>query len=263
LSADPIRRWPAPAEARGTVLIVHGMGDHSGRHEGLAEALTAGGFDVVAGDLRGHGLASGPRGHMDRWQDLLDDVDSWWRAAGTPEPLFLLGESMGGLVALDWALAHPERVHALVLAVPVLRVGFEPPPWKLAMAAVAEKLAPRFAQNTGVDGPKISRSREEADAFDRDPLTHQRMTARFYSVFRRAAARLEGAGPRMAWPTLILAAGDDRVVSTPAIRAFAATNPARIELREYPRGFHALFHDLPETRDRVIADLLAFLQRNA
>jgi alpha-beta hydrolase superfamily lysophospholipase len=265
LSADTIRRWPAPGEARGTVLIVHGMGDHSGRHEGLAEALNRAGFDVVAGDLHGHGLTSGPRGHMDRWEDLLSDVDTWWRAAGTPgsngSPLYLLGESMGGLVALDWALAHPERPRALILAVPVFRVGFEPPAIKLVLAAVANAIAPKYAQKTGVGGAQISRVAAEADAFDNDSLAHQWMSARFYAEFRRAAARLEKTGAELAWPTLLLAAGSDVVVSTPAIRAFAATNPKRIELHEYPGGYHALFHDEPETRDRAIADIVDFLHR--
>jgi alpha-beta hydrolase superfamily lysophospholipase len=263
LSAEPIRRWPAPAESRGTVLIVHGLGDHSGRHAGLAEALAEAGFDVVAGDLSGHGLASGTRGHIDRWGDLLSDVDSWWRAAGTPEPLFVLGESMGGLVALDWALANPERLRALVLAAPAFAPGFEPPAWKLVLARVAQSLAPWLAQKTGIGGAMISRVEEEAKAFDDDPLTHQWMTARFFSLYREAAARLVVSGPRVSWPTLVLCAGDDRVVSNAALRTFAASNPSRIELLEYPGAYHALFHDLPDVRQAVIADLIAFLEKHA
>ncbi|HEV8479346.1 MAG TPA: alpha/beta hydrolase [Candidatus Eisenbacteria bacterium] len=263
MSRETVRRWSAEsASARGVVLIVHGMGDYSGRHAGLAHALAAGGFDVVAGDLRGHGVASGARGHAERWDELLEDVESWWRVASSPEPVFVLGESMGGLVALDWALAHPERVGALVLAAPAFRPGFDPPAWKLALARVAQGVVPGLAQKTGIGGAMISRAREEADAFDQDPLTHQWMTARFFALYRAAAARLVASGPRVAWPTLVLGAGDDRVVSMPAIRAFAASNPGRIELREYAGAYHGLFHDLPDVRRAVIEDLLTFLQRN-
>lgn len=261
MSPELIRRWPAAEPARGTVLIVHGMGDHSGRFDGLAETLATAGFDVVAGDLTGHGSAPGPRGHIDRWQELLDDVDSWWRAAGMPAPLFVLGESMGGLAALDWSLAHPERVTALILAVPVFRVGFEPPPIKLWLAAIFKRLLPRFAQKTGIGGAKLSRVPEEATDFDGDPLTHQWMTARFFSEFRDAARELEKTGGALPWPVLLLAAGDDRVVSTAAIRAYAATNPKQIELHEYPGAFHLLFHDLPETKDAALADVVNFLKR--
>jgi alpha-beta hydrolase superfamily lysophospholipase len=264
LSQNEVRRWSAErAPALGVVMIVHGMGDYSGRHAGLASALAAAGFDVVAGDLRGHGAAGGARGHAERWDDLLADVESWWSVAGSPPQVFLLGESMGGLVALDWALAHPERVRALVLAAPAFRPGFDPPPWKLALARVALGVAPRLAQKTGIGGAQISRSREEGDAFDQDPLTHQWMTAKFFALYREAAARLATLGPLVAWPTLILGAGDDRVVSMPAIRAFAASNPAHIELREYPGAYHALFHDLPDVRRAAVEDLVAFLQRNA
>ena len=261
MSPEPVRRWPAD-EARGTVLIVHGLGDHSGRHSGLAEALVGAGFDVLAGDLRGHGLASGARGHVDRWEELLADVDSWWRAAGSPENLLLLGESLGGLVALDWALTHPERVRALVLAAPAFAPGFEPPAWKLGLARIAERLAPRFAQKTGIGGAMISREAEEARAFDEDSLTHQWMTARFFSLYRGAATRLVGSGARVTWPTLVLSAGADRVVSNAAMRAFAQANPSMIQLREYPDAYHALFHDLPDVRQTVVADLIAFLERN-
>ena len=263
MSPDPNRRYRAEGVARGTVLIVHGIGDYAGRHAALATELASGGFDVIVGDLRGHGLAGGARGHIDRWQDLLDDVDSWWREEGSPPALFVLGESMGALVALDWALAHPERVRALILAAPAFRPGFDPPSWKLVLAAVAEKVAPRFAQKTGIGGSMISRSPEEAAAFDNDPLTHQWMTARFFSAYREAAARLLPAGPRLPWPTLVLGAGEDRVVSEPAIRAFSASNPSRIELHEYPAAYHALFHDLPTARERAVADLLDFLRRNS
>jgi len=124
-------------------------------------------------------------------------------------------------------------------------------------------MAPRLAQKTGIGGAQVSRSREEADAFDQDPLTHQWMTARFFASYREAAARLATLGPLIAWPTLILGAGDDRVVSMPAIRAFAASNPSQIELREYAGAYHALFHDLPDVRRAVVDDLVAFLRRNA
>jgi len=263
VSPEPLRRWPAAEAARGTVLIVHGLGDHSGRHSGLAEALAAAGFDVLAGDLRGHGQASGARGHVDRWEDLLADVDSWWRASGSPDNLFVLGESLGGLVALDWALIHPERVKALVLAAPAFAPGFEPPAWKLALAGVAQHLAPRFAQKTGIGGAMISREAEEARAFDDDELTHQWMTARFFSLYRGSAARLVASGARVTWPTLVLSAGADRVVSNAAMRAFAEANPSMIQLLEYPDAYHALFHDLPDVRRAVVRDLIAFLEKHA
>jgi alpha-beta hydrolase superfamily lysophospholipase len=109
----------------------------------------------------------------------------------------------------------------------------------------------------------ISRVGEEADTFDRDPLTHQWMTARFFALYRAAAARLVASGPRVSWPTLVLSAGDDRVVSNAAMGAFAASNPSRIELRSYPEAYHALFHDLPDVRRAVVDDLIVFLQRNA
>jgi len=261
-SADTVRRWPARATARGRVLLVHGLGDHAGRHAGLAEVLAGAGYDVAAGDLRGHGKAPGARGHAERWSELTDDVESWWRATESVGPFYLFGESLGALVALDWALAHPERPRGLVLAAPAFRPGFAPPAWKIALARVAERVAPAFAQKTGIGGAKISRVPEESAAFDGDRLAHQLMSARLYVLYLDAAARLEASGPLVAWPTLVLGPGDDRVASLPAMRAFAQSNRAYIELREYPQAFHALFHDMPEVRGAAIADVIAFLERH-
>ena len=248
------------------MLIVHGLGDHSGRHAGLAEDLARAGYDVFAGDLRGHGRSPGARGHAEKWDDLLADVESWWRALeadGPAPPPFLLGESLGALIALDWTLAHPGRARALVLVAPAFRPGFDPPAWKLLLAKVAERVAPGFSQKTGIGGAMITRAPEEAAGFDGDPLVHQWMSARLYVLYLEAAARLASAGPRLSLPTLVLGPGDDRVASLPAMRAFAASNPARIEMREYPESFHAPFHELPRVRQAAVRDVIAFLEKNA
>ena len=134
-----ISSWPAGhSPLLGRVLVVHGLGEHRGRYEWIAARLAAAGYEVWAGDFRGHGRAPGPRGHADRWQDLLDDVETVWRemAAGTSDanaPTAVLGHSLGGLIGLDWALAHSDRLRALVLSAPAFEVGFKPPPWKVTL----------------------------------------------------------------------------------------------------------------------------------
>ena len=108
------------------VLLVHGLAEHMGRYGHVVEALTGAGFAVTAVELRGHGESEGKRGHVDRWEQYLDDVRA---AAETIDgPVVLLGHSMGGLVALDLAIdGLSNGIDALVLSDPNVAVGLKPP----------------------------------------------------------------------------------------------------------------------------------------
>jgi len=260
--------WPVGNRPlRGRVLVVHGLGEHSKRYEWVAARLASAGYEVWAGDLRGHGQAPGLRGHSDRWQDLLDDVEEVWRemearSSDATAPLAVLGHSLGGLIGLDWSLAHAERLRALVLSAPAFEVGFVPPPWKIALARFAARTAPTLAQSSGIRPEQISSVLEEIEAYRNDPQIHDRVTARQYVLYMEAATRLVGYALRLAWPTLVLAGGDDTVVSVAAVRHFAESNPARIEFHLYPGARHEIFHEAPAIREAAAEHLLTFLSRH-
>jgi len=92
--------------------ILHGLGDHAGRYEHVGRALAERGFAAQALDLPGHGTSSGRRGHIDSWDEYRAAVSAWMDRAHGERPdrrWTILGQSMGALVALDWALDHPDR----------------------------------------------------------------------------------------------------------------------------------------------------------
>jgi len=107
-----LRDWPC-AQARGAVLIVHGLGEHCGRYERLAAWFNQRGYAVRAYDQRGHGRTPGQRGALRHADDLLEDLATVYHdyAASLPREPLLLGHSMGGLVAaravLDGRVAPP------------------------------------------------------------------------------------------------------------------------------------------------------------
>ena len=121
--------WPLAdgRPQRGTVLLVHGLGEHAGRYHAVAHHLNAWGFAVRAYDQYGHGQSDGPRGGLNHDMRLLDDLADMVDAtrARTPEglPLVLLGHSMGGLVAARFVAMHLRPVDALVLSSPALDPG--------------------------------------------------------------------------------------------------------------------------------------------
>jgi alpha-beta hydrolase superfamily lysophospholipase len=144
----PGRVWCAE-RPRALIAIVHGLGEHSGRYAALAAEFVKGRFTCVALDLPGHGETSGPRGDIPSWEKVREQVvpAMFTATRGLPDqpmelPVVLLGHSMGGILALDYALAHPKGLSALVLSAPALRTAM-PPWWKLAMANVARRDAVR------------------------------------------------------------------------------------------------------------------------
>src|SRR6185369_4371068 len=141
------RRVRQPAgRARGVVINLHGLGDHSGLYPDLLGHLAAGGFLVHAPDLRGNGRSPGQRGYVGRWEELREDLHALVALVRAEEPglpLFLLGNSLGGLIVLDYALAYPAALRGVIAAAPPLGRLSVPAPL-LALGRVMSRVWPRF-----------------------------------------------------------------------------------------------------------------------
>lgn len=257
------RSWKA-ASARGALLIVHGLGEHSGRYAALAERFVAGGISVYAPDLRGHGLSGGRRGHVDRFGDYLSELDrslAEARSLSGGLPMVLFGHSMGGLVALRYAEARPEiDLAGLALSAPQLSLADPPPAW-LRMAAVAlEAVLPFLPLSTRIDPQDLSNDPAEVQAYRDDPLVHDRITPRLFREMQRTMGAAVRDLPRIRVPAaLVMIPSADPVVDPRTTREMAVALRAftSVDLREYPGLFHEPLHDTG--RERVSADLLAWV----
>lgn len=241
------RIWEA-LSPRGAVWIVHGLGEHGGRYARFAETMTDRGFSCLAGDLRGHGTSGGRRGHVDRFDDYLHDQSllEQFLPAGVPHILF--GHSMGGLVALRLVQAGVS-VAGLVLSAPLL--GLPPgPPGRTTMARVLARIAPTLPLSNGIDPAHLSHAAAEVEAYRADPLVHDRITPRLFDEMNRAmeAAARDAAGVKV--PVLLLAPGDDRIVSTAAALRVARRFAGPVTVREYPGMYHEPLHEVQEAEVR-------------
>ena len=248
-------RWRSPGGAR--AVVVHGLGEHAARQRNVAGFLAQRGFDVVAFDHRGHGRSDGARGALRRDDDLVIDLGAIVDSTASA-PILLVGHSMGGLVALHHALARPETVAALVLSSPALDPALNLGQ-KLLLATMS-RLAPALAVGNGLDASKISHDPAVVRAYREDPLVHDRVTARLARfIVDGAAEAIERAGTP-ALPTLLLVAGDDRLVAPAGSRRFAQRAPReRIDERVYEGLWHELFNESEPGRSRVFAELGAWL----
>ena len=266
-----LRHWPAAGPAaRGSVLLVHGLGEHIGRYTHVAAELEAWGWTVFGYDQRGHGRSDGPRGGLAADDDLLHDLAAVIDAVriAAPGPLVLLGHSMGALVAARFVAgsidengaAWARPVDALVLSSPALDPGMSIPQ-KLLLASLG-RLAPNVAVANGLKPAWISHDARVVRDYVADPLVHDRVTPR---LARFIVAGGEVVAERAAaWrvPTLLLYAGSDRCVAPAGSAGFAAAAPqAVVAAHEFRSLYHEIFNE-PEQAEvfGVLRDWLATLE---
>lgn len=244
------RAWRAResvAPARATVALMHGYAEHSGRYDHVAAALVRAGYQVIAIDARGHGRSSGPRGHVQRYDEYLDDLAQLVRRGGErwPDaPLFVLGHSNGGLIALRYALRRPPHVAGFIVSSPLCKLALEVPVAKELMGRVASRLLPRLAIPAGLAPAYVSRLGEVVEAYRRDPLIFRTTTARWFVEARRAMADLAERAHTLDQAVLFLVAGADHIVDPQATErvARAAVSP-EVELEVYESLYHEILNE--------------------
>lgn len=258
-------RWPLPEGQpwRGTVLLVHGLGEHAGRYHHVAERLNRWGFAVRAYDHYGHGRSAGPRGGLNHDMRLLDDLADMVDTARAhmPEglPLVLLGHSMGGLVAARFVALHLRPVDALVLSSPALDPGLNAVQ-KLLLATLP-RVAPNLRVGNGLDARYISHDPAVVAAYERDPLCHDRISGRLARFIAEGGPATVARAAHWRVPTLLMWAGADRLVNPAGSRAFAAAAPdAVVQSRCFEGLYHELFNELDA--DPVFDVLQRWLDRH-
>ena len=264
-----VREWPC-ADARGSVLIVHGLGEHCGRYARLAAQLNTWGWAAVGYDHRGHGASQGERGAIASPEALLADlallIDSM--RATHSGPLVLLGHSLGGLVAARFcapvlageAPAWRRQVEALVLSSPALDLGMNR--FQKLLLALLGPLAPQMALNNGLNPEWVSRDPAVVKAYVDDPLVHDRVTPRLVQFIVDGGKLVRERAAAWAVPTLLLYAASDRCVAPAGSAAFAARAPkARLTAHEFAPLDHEIVNE-PE-RAEVFGVLGSWLARRA
>lgn len=255
-----LQQWAAAGSPRAEVVLVHGIGRHSGLFPRLVAGLTAHGYSVVGLDLPGHGRSSGRRGHIRRWSDFRQAVVAVLaeRERQRPQlPRFLVGHSLGGTVVLDAVLHDPGRVRGTVVANPALGASAIHP-LRMLLGRLLSPLWPTFSLSTGIPLAASSRDPQVLARLEQDPLRHTRGTVRLASEYLRTVAWIRRHAGNFRGPLLLLNSGHDLVVSSDAARAFFEAVPGSDKSwRTYPESYHDLFEDLDHRQ--VLTDLVTWL----
>jgi alpha-beta hydrolase superfamily lysophospholipase len=243
-----IQDWlPQRGEAvRGMVLIVHGLGEHAGRYDTLANRLNAWGFAVRGYDQWGHGESAGARGSLPTDTRLLDDladvVDDTRSRMAADVPLLLLGHSLGGLVAARFVSLGMRPVDALVLSSPALDAGMNA--LQKALVAVLPRLLPNLRLGNGLNPAFLSHDPAVVRAYQADRLVHDRISARLARFIAEAGPATLALAAAWSVPTLLLYASNDRLVNPVGSRRFAKLAPKQVVASQcFENLYHEIFNE--------------------
>jgi acylglycerol lipase len=250
------RHWPA-ADPWAAMLIVHGLGEQSGRYEHVGQQFAAAGIDTYAYDHRGNGGSGGRRGDIDRWSRYHDDLEERLAAVGQEaggRPLIMYAHSMGGLIAAGYLLTDRPRPDLTVLTAPGLDSTLAG--WKKRLVPFLAPIVPTLEIPTGIPSESLSRDPEVGRQVKADPLSTQANTTRFGAEALKEQARVRAGARSIGGPTLVLHGLDDTLVPPGSTEVFDGA--PGVERRTYPGLRHEL-HNEPEGPD-VLDDVVTWLR---
>lgn len=258
-----VRDW-APedeTEPRGRVVLVHGIGEHSGRYRHVAAALTEAGFAVRAFDQRGHGRSGGWRGHVDGFRQYLCDLDQvlWDLGAVETEPTFLFGHSMGALIVLRYLQTRWEApVQGAVLSNPCLEVARSLPRAQVLGCQFLSCILPRLGLTTELDTSLLCRDPQVARDYVADPLVHGKVSVRWITSLLAAMDSARQGADQVRRQTMWLVAGRDGICLPEGSRRFVRALPTgQATLREWPEAYHEI-HNGPD-QDDLLSQVVSWL----
>jgi len=238
------RRWQ-PSEARGAVLITHGIGEHSGRYQHVGAFLAEHGYDVVAYDNRGFGQSGGRRAHIDRFDQFLDDIEDQLadrRQLGVPVVLF--GHSLGGLMSATYLVSDRPQPDFGILSSPALAAVV--PRWQRVAAPVLGRLLPSmFIKGDEMTGI-LSRDEEVEKAYHADPLVILGATAGLGKATFEAMDSTSAQLGRISAPLYVLHGEEDRLV--PQTASLPLAELPNVTYRSWPNLRHECLNE-PEKYD--------------
>ncbi len=256
------RQWWLPAaDPKAVVMLFHGLGEHSGRYAHVAAALNAAGYAVHAVDHRGHGKSEGKPVFAKSYGEFMSDLVLFRDLVETAHPglpLFVLGHSMGGNLAVGHTLAHQDGVAGLALSGPALKVGDDIKPIQVKIIGVLGKLVPSFRPQA-LDASSISRDPAVVEAYRNDPLVYTgKMSAGIGWALIERMEQFPSHYGELRLPVLLQHGTADQMANVEGSRELErlATN-ATVTSHYYDGLYHEIFNE-PE-QQTVLADLVAWL----
>jgi alpha-beta hydrolase superfamily lysophospholipase len=257
------RHWPTTGDTKGVVLLIHGLGEHCQRYEHLAVHLNQAGYALSSMDLPCHGKSAGIRGHVesfDVFENAALKLYQQTKASHPDTPIFLLGHSMGGLIATRLLLNHQDKFKGALLSGAAIQSPQEPPSWQVALIKFIAKLFPK-AKMLALDASAVSRDPKVVEKYMADPLVSKdKLSAQFLVSMTNAMREcIDGAG-RINLPIKLMHGSKD-VMTAPAgsqlLHDTVSSNNKQLTI--YPGLFHEIFNE-PEG-ESIFAEMVSWMDQ--
>ncbi len=240
--------WEPHAKPPAVVCLVHGHGEHAGRYAHVGEAFANAGYALAGFDARGHGKSGGPRGHTPSYDALMDDIADFLMQMQTRYPglpRFLYGHSMGGNEVINFALRRKPDLKGVIATGPWLKLAFEPPALQVTLGRLMNNIAPGFTQKSGLDTAALSHDASVVNAYNSDPLVHDKISARLFIGMYEAGLWALDHAAEFPLPLLIMHGTADRLTLAEASRQFAERGGKNVTWRAWDGLYHEI-HNEPE-----------------
>jgi alpha-beta hydrolase superfamily lysophospholipase len=253
-----VHRWNKNKKPKGTICIIHGLGEHQGRYAHVAKFYIENGFQVYSYDQRGHGRSEGKRGHSPGLNHNLDDLERVIKTI-PHHHLFLYGHSFGGNVLANFLLRkQPKYLKGAILSAPWLLLAKKPNVLQLCLAKIMNKIYPGFTQNNKLDPDNLSNDNTTCQSYLEDPLNHNRISARLFTDFYKSGLWALKNAEKLSTRVLLVHGMNDATVSCSGTIKFAENSKGLAEYKMFENTKHEAHNDF--TREELFAYTLNWME---
>lgn len=248
---------------KGSLVVTHGLGEHSDCYDRLAQAVLED-WNVYVWGLRGHGRSEGQRGIIDKFEDYCEDLMLFTEFVlenrEEKGPLILLGHSMGGLImARSLVLKGDMEASGLVMSSPLFGIAVNVSRVKEFVGKFISQFLPNWTQSNQIEDTVLTHDAEVLREIQRDPLRHNKISMNLFMAFLEHCEIAKRSAANITLPILIQQAGEDYVVSVDSTRQFYNNlGSENKKLIVYDGEYHEIYNELK--RDHAFSDLRSWLK---
>lgn len=255
------QRWQPDKDAKAVIVILHGYAEHSGRYAHVADYLVNHGYAVATFDLRSHGRSDGKNTFIRSFDEFLSDTDLFVKRVTERHPrqkLFLLGHSMGGLIASLFVVTRKPDVKGLMLSGASLKISDEISPLLVKLSSVIGAILPKLP-TIRLDGTAVSRDPEVVKKYDSDPLNYRGgIPARTGAEFNRGVKQIQEQMEAITLPLLIMHGTADRLADPEGSKQLYQRAQSKDKTLKLYEGFYHEILNEPE-KEKVMADIVGWV----
>ena len=259
------KRYSSPKNKKGEILALHGAAEHSGRYHELGSILAQNGYHFYILDFTGHGRSEGRRGHVHHFEDYLVDIANFYaflKIHKKMEVPYILGHSMGGLLATIFTAWGQCPAKGLILSGPLFKLKVPVPFFKRVLAKLLSSIYPAFCMPSELDPALLTHDTEIVEEYLTDPLVQHHANVRWFTEMLKAMKKAQFSFPCIKIPCLFFHGEKDSITDPESTKAsFQKLASQDKELYIVREAYHEVFNE--QGREQVFEKLIEWLDVHA